>query len=311
MSNMPPPQDKIAPEDDNDTCPVCKSTRYLNPTLSFLINNCYHRLCSSCVSRRFTLGPAPCPYPNCTLILRKNKFRRQTFASLETEREVDVRRRVARVFNKRTENFVLGMEGEERDEAMRRRRDYEERIEKVVFALLKGGEEAQWAERELEEEARDESGIRENEERARIEGAKAKNRGEVEKLKSQLNRELAEAEVRLEGEEKAELKKGRVQVLVGSRDEGEAKRVWERERKRIVREFERKRAEKEWDVLEGFQEQSRWFVVRKEVEVSWLEAWRKEAATVGGGYEVGEYFQRGLWEAFSGLGVCVEEEKGE
>jgi len=101
-----------------DICPVCKSSRYLNPDMQFKINpECYHMMCESCVDRIFSHGPAPCPIAGCaryvthmhelylrpTLTLpicekrtlRKAKFRKQTFEDLKVEREVDIRRRVA------------------------------------------------------------------------------------------------------------------------------------------------------------------------------------------------------------------------
>lgn len=67
--------------------------------MRFLINpECYHKMCESCVDRIFSHGPALCPIAGCHKTLRKNKFRRQTFEDIKVEREVDVRRRVAKVF---------------------------------------------------------------------------------------------------------------------------------------------------------------------------------------------------------------------
>ena len=49
------------------------------------------------------MGPAPCPI--CQRTLRKNKFRQQTFEDTLVEREVDLRKRIARTFNKAEEDF--------------------------------------------------------------------------------------------------------------------------------------------------------------------------------------------------------------
>ena len=79
-----------------DICPVCKSSRYLNPNMRFLVNpECYHKMCESCVDRIFSQGPAPCPVAGCARTLRKQRFRKQTFEDVKVEREVDIRRRVA------------------------------------------------------------------------------------------------------------------------------------------------------------------------------------------------------------------------
>jgi CDK-activating kinase assembly factor MAT1 len=92
-----PPKSRRA-DSTPDICPVCKSSRYLNPNMKFLVNpECYHKMCESCVDRIFSHGPAPCPIAGCKRTLRKAKFRTQTFEDLKVEREVDIRRRVNRV----------------------------------------------------------------------------------------------------------------------------------------------------------------------------------------------------------------------
>lgn len=104
----------------DDQCPVCKSDRYLNPKLRLLVSSCYHKMsvsiyyqlrylltaitrCESCIDRLFTLGPAPCPI--CNKVLRKLAFSPQTFEDLGVEKEVAIRRRIAKEFNKRIEDF--------------------------------------------------------------------------------------------------------------------------------------------------------------------------------------------------------------
>ena len=85
-----------------DICPVCKSSRYLNPNMRFLVNpECYHKMCESCVDRIFSHGPAPCPIAGCRRTLRKQKFRKQTFGDIQVEREVDIRRRIAHMLDLR------------------------------------------------------------------------------------------------------------------------------------------------------------------------------------------------------------------
>lgn len=86
-------------EPSEEICPVCKSSRYLNPNMRFLINpECYHKMCESCVDRIFSAGPAPCPVAGCNRTLRKNKFRKQTFEDMNVEREVDIRRMVMNMY---------------------------------------------------------------------------------------------------------------------------------------------------------------------------------------------------------------------
>jgi hypothetical protein len=51
--------------------------------------------CESCIDRLFSAGPAPCPI--CQQVLRKNQFMSQIFEDLEVEKEVRIRKRVAKV----------------------------------------------------------------------------------------------------------------------------------------------------------------------------------------------------------------------
>jgi len=108
----------------DDQCPVCKSDRYLNPKLRLLVSSCYHKMCESCIDRLFTLGPAPCPI--CQTTLRKLAFIPQTFEDLTVEKEVIVRRRMAKEFNKRREDFV----------DLRSYNDYLEEVEDITFNLI-------------------------------------------------------------------------------------------------------------------------------------------------------------------------------
>ena len=98
MQLSPPPWDPFTDETlpPSEICPVCKSSRYLNPRMRFLVNpECYHKMCESCVDRIFSQGPAPCPVAGCGRTLRKARFRKQTFGDIKVEREVDIRRRVS------------------------------------------------------------------------------------------------------------------------------------------------------------------------------------------------------------------------
>ncbi|PWN40430.1 CDK-activating kinase assembly factor [Ceraceosorus guamensis] len=86
-----------------DKCPICRTDRFLNPRLRLLVSPCYHKMCESCIDRIFSLGPAPCP--DCGHVCRKNQFGSQTFADLSIEREVDIRRRLGKLFNKSRDEF--------------------------------------------------------------------------------------------------------------------------------------------------------------------------------------------------------------
>jgi len=98
----------------DDQCPVCKTERYFNQKMRLLVSTCYHKMyvglrfsgvlrpsdmkivhrCDSCIERLYSLGPAPCPI--CGKTLRKMGFMTQTFEDLGVEKEVVIRRRMAK-----------------------------------------------------------------------------------------------------------------------------------------------------------------------------------------------------------------------
>jgi CDK-activating kinase assembly factor MAT1 len=75
-------------------CPLCKSTKYLNPKMVLLVSPCYHRLCETCINRLFLHGSAPCPI--CATVLRKGNFVVPTFTDLMVEKEVRIRKIVSK-----------------------------------------------------------------------------------------------------------------------------------------------------------------------------------------------------------------------
>ncbi|KAI8360004.1 CDK-activating kinase assembly factor MAT1-domain-containing protein [Blakeslea trispora] len=111
-------------QEEDAQCPVCKSDKYLTPNLKLLVSPCFHKMCESCIDRLFGAGPAPCPI--CLQVLRKNQFMSQIFEDLAVEKEVRIRKRAARVFNKRPEDFS----------SLRAYNDYLEMVEDITFNLM-------------------------------------------------------------------------------------------------------------------------------------------------------------------------------
>ncbi|KAI9503018.1 TFIIH/NER complex subunit [Coemansia spiralis] len=109
---------------DDDSCPQCKSERYLNNGMRLLVGPCYHRICESCVQQIFDAGPAPCP--ECRRILRKAEFYQPIFEDLTVENEVRIRMRMAATYNKREEDF----------KSLKDYNTYLEMVEDLTFRLL-------------------------------------------------------------------------------------------------------------------------------------------------------------------------------
>ncbi|KAK9692602.1 CDK-activating kinase assembly factor MAT1 [Popillia japonica] len=88
-----------------------------------MVNICGHGLCESCVDLLFLKGSGACP--ECRIPLRRNNFRVQLFEDSTVEKEVDIRKRVLRDYNKREEDF----------NSLREYNDYLEEIETIIFNL--------------------------------------------------------------------------------------------------------------------------------------------------------------------------------
>jgi len=107
----------------DSVCPRCKTTSYRNPNMKLMVNVCGHNLCESCVDLMFVKGSGSCP--ECDVPLRRTNFRLQLFEDATIDKEVDIRRRILRDFNKRREDFGC----------LRDFNDYLETIEDIIFNL--------------------------------------------------------------------------------------------------------------------------------------------------------------------------------
>lgn len=108
---------------DDLACPRCRTTKYRNPLLRLMVNVCGHALCESCVELLFVKGSGACP--QCNVALRRGNFRLQIFEDASVEKEVDIRRKILKDYNKREEDF----------ESLRAYNDYLEEVETIIFNL--------------------------------------------------------------------------------------------------------------------------------------------------------------------------------
>ena len=59
--------------DMDAVCPMCKTTKYRNPSMKLMVNICGHALCESCVELLFAKGSGQCQ--ECGIALRRTDFR--------------------------------------------------------------------------------------------------------------------------------------------------------------------------------------------------------------------------------------------
>lgn len=140
--------------DDWQICPRCKTTKYRNPKLKLLVNVCGHKLCESCVETLFTRPSAACP--ECNTALRRNDFRIQQFEDLIVEKEVDIRKKILKIYNKLEEDFQTAID------PLRSYNDYLEEVETIIWNLA-NGEDVEETKKQVEKYKKDnENLIRKN-----------------------------------------------------------------------------------------------------------------------------------------------------
>ncbi|KAL3421381.1 CDK-activating kinase assembly factor MAT1 [Phlyctema vagabunda] len=314
----------------DDICPVCKSNRYLNPNLQFLINpECYHKMCSTCVDRIFTSGPASCPVPYCGKTLRKKGFHKAFFADLKVEREVDIRKRVYSVFNRRQDEFETLLDWN----------NYLEEVESLTFDLVEGTrDEKTKAEDRLRTYKEGNKGeIEENRRAGQEEADVARKR---EKAEKDLARQRRLAAYREEEEEKADAERSRRDVLDRLATSNEdATKITQQAQKVILKKTSARRnfndaqpnsgialdpgltinlrglkkkeapiIEKPYDPFGGIDLTPSRYTVQKDYDNEWLGNAKSDTRHMAGGYSLAEYYARTMFEAFSGLGVFIEDE---
>ncbi|XP_072283857.1 CDK-activating kinase assembly factor MAT1 [Pyxicephalus adspersus] len=108
---------------DDQGCPRCKTTKYRNPSLKLMVNVCGHTLCESCVELLFVRGSGTCQ--ECNTPLRKSNFRIQLFEDPTIDKEVEIRKKILKIYNKREEDFP----------SLRDYNDFLEEIEEIVFNM--------------------------------------------------------------------------------------------------------------------------------------------------------------------------------
>ncbi|KAH7379697.1 CDK-activating kinase assembly factor MAT1-domain-containing protein [Cadophora sp. MPI-SDFR-AT-0126] len=319
----------------DDICPVCKSNRYLNPSLQFLINpECYHKMCSTCVDRIFTSGPASCPVPYCGKTLRKKGFHKAFFGDLKVEREVDIRKRVGAIFNRRQDEFETLLDWN----------NYLEEVESLIFDLVEGTrEEKIQAEERLKRYKESNMGDIEDNRKAGLEEAEMERRREKAEKEAARQRRLAI--IREEEAAKADVEQGRREVLerLANTDE-DARKITMQAQKIILkiilkksgarremaqalgeangsagsgltlRGLKKKEApvvEKAYDPFGGVDLTPSRYVLQDDYQSEWLSNAKSDQRHMAGGYSLHEYYARTMFEAFSGLGVFIEDEVAE
>ncbi|XP_030760192.1 CDK-activating kinase assembly factor MAT1 [Sitophilus oryzae] len=180
---------------DDFACPRCRTTKFQNPSLKMMVNVCGHGLCESCVDLLFLKGSGSCP--DCKIPLRRNNFRVQLFEDASVEKEVDIRRRVLKDYNKKEEDFS----------SLAEYNDYLEEVETIIYNL-----------------ANNIDVINTNK---KIEQYKKENKDQIQKSKGRLGKDEFELEELLELEK--QMNEARKQEILLEESQAKKKKVQRKE----------------------------------------------------------------------------------
>lgn len=289
-------------------------------------------MCESCVDRLFSHGPAACPIKGCGKTLRKHRFRTQTFEDIQVEREVDIRRRVAAVFNRREEEF----------ETLRDYNDYLNEVEDITFNLIQGVEVEKTRARFEAYQRANQQEILQNASLAEQERVSFQ---QLQKAEKEAAKQLRQAARREEEEERREVEENKRDVLnrLASGQDAEAvtkqgaqvtlkkrmDRVAAAERQRllhaaagtangssnlVIKGLKAKKIaapEEPVDPFGGLSFERKFYTPQKDYVWVGVQETKNDVLVRAGGYDVRDFTSRALCEAFAGLGVFVGEETGE
>ncbi|OJJ44528.1 hypothetical protein ASPZODRAFT_134606 [Penicilliopsis zonata CBS 506.65] len=307
-------------------------------------------MCESCVDRIFSSGPAPCPVAGCHKTLRKAKFRKQTFEDIGVEREVDIRRRVMQILNRREEEFAT----------KRAYDDFLEQREMIIANLVHGTDVAK-TETDLQRYAQENlSSIRANQALEAQEATTFQERQTLEQEQARLRREAARQEYE---NERRELLAGREDVLsrLAAGRAGDAAAIAREGQRVLLKKSSARRSEEErirqkqavlrgselrkgvaapttagitgapdsglvkglkkievpvpdkpYDPFGGLVPDKRdYYTLQEHYPSTYLDPIRQDTRMLAGGYDLREYYSRTLLEAFAGLGCFLDEELSE
>lgn len=261
--------------------------------------------------------------------MRKNRFRRQTFEDIQVEREVDIRKKVAKVFNRREEEF----------DSLREYNDYLNEVEDITFNLIHKIDIEETERRFQKHEDDWREAIKENASLAQQEQMQYAEQQKAEREKARRRREEARREEIEERREAEATRKDMLRRLENGQDPEEVKKesaavqLKKRLNKQeaadrqsqlhaadarngsssfVITGLKNKKAKLEpeapVDPFGGLTFEHRYFALQGDYVWEGLQEAKRDVLISAGGYDIASFTGRALCEAFSGLGVMVADE---
>lgn len=240
---------------------------------------------------------------------------------------MDIRKRVGAIFNRRQDEFETLLDWN----------NYLEEVEGLIFDLVEGSrEEKVKAEERLKRYKESNMGDIEDNRKAGLEEAELERRREKAEKEAARQRRLAI--VREEEAAKADVEQSRREVLerLANTDE-DARKITMQAQKIILKKSGARRemaqalgeangsaaggltlrglkkreapvVEKPYDPFGGVDLTPSRYVLQDDYQSEWLANAKSDQRHMAGGYSMQEYYARTMFEAFSGLGVFIEDE---
>eukprot|EP00732_Lithocolla_globosa_P001673 Lithocolla_globosa_v1_NODE_884_length_3130_cov_89.921951.p2 type:complete len:144 gc:universal NODE_884_length_3130_cov_89.921951:1156-1587(+) len=122
------------PKAPDETCQICLSSTYLEPTMKILVAPCCYKICEGCVKNHVASSKV---CPGCRETHLKPEYLPQTFEDLGVEKEVRIRKKLMKWFCKRESDF----------ENIAQYNDYLEEVECIIFNVVHDIEKEETQER--------------------------------------------------------------------------------------------------------------------------------------------------------------------
>ncbi|GLE00068.1 hypothetical protein PINS_up008795 [Pythium insidiosum] len=134
-------------------CCVCGTSsdddsNVLNTKMKMLISKCGHRFCDSCIRREFQ-SQREISCPACSKPVKKSQLQDKTIEELNCAKEMSVRKKVCKDYNKTEDDF----------NTLDEYNDYLEMVEDLIFALVHGDEEQKAAAQKQWKQYRQENAV--------------------------------------------------------------------------------------------------------------------------------------------------------
>eukprot|EP00124_Ichthyophonus_hoferi_P002984 Ihof_evm8s231 gene=Ihof_evmTU8s231 len=110
---------------DSETCPKCARDRGLNKNMIFMVSVCGHKVCEDCKNRMYGINHTTQCH-QCKQLVTKSQWQQQKFEDIGVQKEVQIRAKFIKEWNKTREDF----------RTLYDYNDYLEAFEDIIYNLV-------------------------------------------------------------------------------------------------------------------------------------------------------------------------------